>query len=323
MTPVKRGRRRDAIDHAMERALRLGVFIDYGAAWSFVTQLEEVAEQIAQFLPEESERAVELYETFIAGCYEKAEEIDDSSGNQGMFVEDLFCGWIKARQAAHADGEKTAERLLGWMDKDDYGFCYQLEREAVKVLNRNGLSHFASQVQKHFDAARRPSKHSNEDGHTQQNTSYRQRYWGEVLKTIYAAQRNVDAYVALCQETELLPVDCEIIAGMLQARRKPEQALEWVERGLDLENQHPGGRGSSYKLNEMKRKLLDKLGQSDKALASAWTEFEKFPCKRGSQPKRWTDWQGGFGVRPTRNSSPLATTRLNPRQRSWRGSTPT
>ena len=29
----------------------------------------------------------------------------------------------------------------------------------------------------------------------------------------------------------------------------------------------------------MKRKLLVKLGHSDQALASAWTEFEEFPCK--------------------------------------------
>jgi tetratricopeptide (TPR) repeat protein len=279
MTPVKRKHRRDAIDHAMEQALSLGDFIDYSAAWSFVTELEEVAKQIEQLLPEESERAVKLYETFIAGCYEKAEEIDDSSGNLGMFVEDLFCGWIKARQAAYADSEKTAESLLRWMDKDDYGFCYQLEREAVKVLNRDGLSHFASQVRKRFDAARRSSMPTNEDRHTRQNTSYRQRYWSGVLKTIHAAQRNLDAYVALCQETELSPVDCEIIAGMLQARRKPEQALEWVERGLDLEKQHTGGQGSSYKLAEMKRKLLVKLGHSNEALASAWTEFEKFPSK--------------------------------------------
>jgi hypothetical protein len=42
MTRVKRRRRRDPIDHAMELALRLGDFIDYGAAWSFVTGLEEV-----------------------------------------------------------------------------------------------------------------------------------------------------------------------------------------------------------------------------------------------------------------------------------------
>lgn len=276
---MKRRRRRDVIDNAMENALKLGDFIDYGAAWSFVTELEEVAEQIEQLLPEEAERAIDLYETFIAGCYEKAEEIDDSSGNLGMFVEKLFCGWIKARQAAHADSEKTVERLLKWMDRDDYGFCYQLEREAVKALKRNELSHFAFQVQKRFDAARQPSKPSNEDGHAQQNNNYRQRYWGGVLKTIYASQRKVDAYVALCQETELLPVDCEIVAGMLQARRKPEQALEWVERGLKLEKRHTRSQGSSYKLDEMKRKLLVKLGHPDQALASAWTEFEQFPSK--------------------------------------------
>jgi len=279
VTPVKRRRRRDAIDRAMEQAVRLGDFIDYNASWSFVTELEEVEEQIEQLLPEEAERAVALYETFIAACYEKAEEIDDSSDNLGMFVENLFCGWIKARQAAQADGEETIERLLGWMDKDDYGFCYQLEREAVKVLNRNGLSHFASQVQQRFDAASQASKPPNEDGRTQQDTSYRQRYWGGILKTISAAQGNLDAYVALCRETELLPVDCEIIAGILQARRKPEQALEWVERGLDLEKRHTGGQGASYKLDEMKRRLLVKLGDSDTALASAWAEFETFPSR--------------------------------------------
>lgn len=279
MTPSKRARRRDAIEQAMEHALRLGDFIDYGTAWSFITELEEVAEQVNQLLPGESERAIKLYETFIAGCYEKAEEIDDSSGNLGMFVENLFCSWIKARQTAHADGERTAERLLDWMDKDDYGFCYQLEREAVKVLNRDGLSHFTSQVLKRFNNARPPSKTPNKEEQKPLNISNRQRYWSGVLKTCYAAQRNLAAYIALCEETVLLPIDCEIIAGMLQARRKPEQALEWVERGLDLENRHAIREGTSSKLVEMKRKLLVKLGYSDQALASAWTEFEDFPSK--------------------------------------------
>ena len=104
MTRTKRRRRRDPIDHAMELALRLGDFIDYGAAWSFVTGLEEVEVQIEKLLHDEPDRAIDLYETFVAGCYEKAEEIDDSSGNFGMFVKRLFCGWIEARQAAGAGG---------------------------------------------------------------------------------------------------------------------------------------------------------------------------------------------------------------------------
>jgi hypothetical protein len=139
----------------MELALRLGDFIDYGAAWWFVSELEEVETHIEKLLSDESVCAIDLYETFIAGCYEKAEEIDDSSGSLGTFVENLFCGWIKARQAADSDAEETARMLLGWMDSDDYGFCYRLEREAVKVLTKKGLSAFASQVQARFDAAGR------------------------------------------------------------------------------------------------------------------------------------------------------------------------
>ncbi len=278
MTRTKRRRRRDPIDHAMELALRLGDFIDYGAAWSFVTGLEEVEGQIEKLLHDEPDRAIDLYETFVAGCYEKAEEIDDSSGNFGMFVKRLFCGWIEARQAAGADAGETAGTLLGWMDNDDYGFCCKLEREAVKLLTKKGLSSFASQVRTRFDNAGR-SKPPKDDQPTWRDTSYRRRYWSDVLKTAHAAQRDVDAYVSLCEETELLPVDCETVAGMLQYRRKLDLALAWVERGLDLEKQSHGSRGSSYKLADMKRSLLAKLGHSAEALASAWTEYQKRPSK--------------------------------------------
>jgi hypothetical protein len=258
----------------MELALRLGDFIGYGASWEFVSGLEEVERDIAKLLSAEPERAVDLYETFVAGCYEKAEEIDDSSGSFGMFVQDLFRGWIRARQAAGSDAGETARMLLGWMDNDDYGFCYQLEREAVKALNKKGLAAFASQARARFDAAER--RKTRESG---RENSYRGRYWGEALKAIYAAQRNGESYVALCEETELVPSDCEILAGIFQSRRKPDQALAWVERGLELQKQAAGGRGASYKLADMRRKLLTKLGQGSKALASAWSEFEEYPSR--------------------------------------------
>lgn len=47
---------------------------------------------------DEAGRAVSLLELFIAGCYEKSEEIDDSDGTFGAFVGQLFCDWIRARQ---------------------------------------------------------------------------------------------------------------------------------------------------------------------------------------------------------------------------------
>jgi hypothetical protein len=160
------------------------------------------------------------------------------------------------------------------MDNDDYGFCYQLEREAAKVLTKKGLSALASQVRARYDAAD-PAK-ARGDG---RDNSYRLRDWGDALKTLYAAQRDVDSYVSLCEETELVPLDCEILAGIFQSRRKPDQALAWVERGLELQKQMPVAQGPSYKLADMQRALLTKLGRSSEAFASAWSEFEKHPSR--------------------------------------------
>lgn len=88
-----------------------------------------------------------------AGCYEKAGDIDDSSGSFGDFVGQLHCMWIKARQAAGADAAETATRRLAWMEADPYGFCHRLERDAAKVLNQTGLATLIKQVRERFDVA--------------------------------------------------------------------------------------------------------------------------------------------------------------------------
>lgn len=138
MSPEKR-RRIDSLEQAIEAALSPGSFITYNAAWSFADDVQDVANDMGKIIEKEPERAVNLYETFIAACHEKADEIDDSSGNCGMLVQDLFRGWIKARQAANQDPDETARALLSWMEDDPYGFCHDLEREAVKVLDKKGL----------------------------------------------------------------------------------------------------------------------------------------------------------------------------------------
>ncbi|MBF8287504.1 MAG: hypothetical protein HW381_612, partial [Candidatus Rokubacteria bacterium] len=93
----RRPQPRDPLEAAIEAALQPGRFIAYRAGWGFVSSLEEVAGQIEKLVRTDPERVGGLYETFLAGCYEKAEELDDSSGSFGMFVESLYCGWIKAR----------------------------------------------------------------------------------------------------------------------------------------------------------------------------------------------------------------------------------
>jgi len=138
MNPGKR-KQIDPLEKAIEAALSPGHFISYNAAWSFVDDVQRVADDIGKIIRKEPERAVRLYEIFIAACHEKADEIDDSSGNFGMLVEELFRGWIKARQGAKNDPDETAISLLSWMEDDPYGFCHDLDREVVKVLDKKGF----------------------------------------------------------------------------------------------------------------------------------------------------------------------------------------
>jgi hypothetical protein len=80
---------RDPLEAAIEIALRPGQFIDWRMGSTFTSELYGIATQIDSLAGTNPERAVQLYESFLAGCYEKAEEIDDD-GYFGQVVEGLF-----------------------------------------------------------------------------------------------------------------------------------------------------------------------------------------------------------------------------------------
>jgi uncharacterized Zn finger protein len=272
--PTRRAKKRkqtDPLEQAIEAALLPGSFISYNDAWSFVGDVQDVSDDIEKLIKKEPERAARLFETFIAACHEKADEIDDSSGNFGMLVDDLFCGWINARQAANHDPDETAESLLSWMEDDPYGFCHDLDREAVKVLDKKGLKAFTRRIRSKFESV------VNQDEKDKRLAGYACRRWAGVLKTLLAGQRDVDAYIALCEQTEFEAKDCKVIAKIYRRRRRPEEALTWVERGLEIARPDSPSSFEARDLQEMKRTLLTKLGRPGDALQSAWSEFEQHP----------------------------------------------
>jgi hypothetical protein len=261
------------MDRMIDRAFLHGAYIPYDGVFSFVADLRRIEEEIAKLLTSDPARTVTLYETFIAGCHEKAEDLDDSDGEFGTFAGGLFLGWIKARQASGADPGETATLLLAHMRDDDYGFLNDLERPVVKVLDRAGLQAFEREIRARFD--------SECDALAERKgpANYPRDHWGGMLRFIYSEQRAIDKYLDLTERTELKPADCEAIAGMFMAKRKPDIALGWVERGLGIKTADAFGYRASYKLSEMRRALLLKLNRGGDALDSAWAEFEADPDK--------------------------------------------
>jgi hypothetical protein len=128
--------RERAFEKTLEEALQPGRFIAYNASFDFVQGLEDVHTRLKAMVDAgEGAAAAAHLETFVAACYEKADEIDDSSGGLGQLVRDLFCTWVRARQAAEGDAAETVGLLACWMEHEPS----TLERAKSRWPNRKGL----------------------------------------------------------------------------------------------------------------------------------------------------------------------------------------
>jgi tetratricopeptide (TPR) repeat protein len=219
------------LEREIEAALDPGRYVSDGACFAFVGDLEEVATEVARLVPAAPSVAVALYEAFLVGCYEKADEVDDSSGGFGEFVSTLVCGWI----TAHRPGP-------GRLDVPEPGEPVPGER----VRNNHG---------------------------------YARRRWAGVLRTLYAAQNDVDAYIEFAEQSGLTADDCHTVAKMQAARRKPERALSWVERGIELDANTPHGSFAAHSLAELKPRLLAQLGREHEALETVWAGYHQHPSR--------------------------------------------
>jgi hypothetical protein len=142
----------DPVEAEIEHALDPDRFVSDRAASGSLTTSNRSRRPSAGSSPTIPNVRPPCSETFLAGCYEKAEEVDDSSGSFGMFAQTLISGWITARQAAQASPQQTTMRPLTWMDNDQYGFCHRLEREIATVFDEAGLAAFIDQIRSRFEA---------------------------------------------------------------------------------------------------------------------------------------------------------------------------
>jgi tetratricopeptide (TPR) repeat protein len=255
--------------------LRPGQFFRRDEVSDLVTNLDGMHRKLEVLVKAgEAARAVRLYETMLAGVYAKIEEADDEC-DLAMLFHRLACGWIRARQAASLPGEETIRQLLNWMKNDNYGFCYDIEKEAIKALDRKGrqlfIGHFQQLVEKALPV---PANGSPKPIFDYENDV---RLPAMSLKDIYQSLCDAPAYAALCGLLGFSPRDCERLAEMEISKKHWAKALEWVEKGIALEPTRGWHNESSHSLKELKPEILLHLGRKEDALALAWSAFQENP----------------------------------------------
>ena len=273
---TKRNPKGDPLVKDIERALRPGKFVSYGQSWDFIRELEEAKKGIDALVEgEEAERAVGLYELFLSACYEKGDEIDDSGGNLGSFFEELFVSWVEARQKSGHNPVETVFRIVKWMENDDYGFCHDIESEVAITLDQEGRRVFADHFEEKVKTAL--SEFDPQEPPYINDCPCSVFSPAKSLKKIYLATKDIDSYKALCERFVHSPQDCENIATLHQEKGEFKEALEWVDRGLNLEKERSWGNESAYALSRVRRDLLLKTGRRNDAFEQAWKNFQKCP----------------------------------------------
>lgn len=260
---------------AIEESLDRGRFVSYKATGAFVEGLERVKSQIDNLVKQgDAVRAVSLYELFMAGCFEKMEELDDSDGNMGMFFEELFCCWVMARQSANLKPEETVNQILKLMDNDEYGLCYKIENKLVAILDKEEIFYLEKRVYARFEEVFLKEK---EGQKTIYDFSPEVRNNADILKAIYIARKKTDEYLGLCRKIGITPKDCEAIVNIYKLKQQWEKALYFVNEGLSLEKGKSWPNQSNLGLSDLKRELLVMLGRKGEALQMAWREFIESP----------------------------------------------
>ncbi|MBP7936801.1 MAG: hypothetical protein KA354_19335 [Phycisphaerae bacterium] len=277
---MAKAKKPDPLIAAIEHALFRGHFVPYGEMFHFAEGLDSAKNQVDALVTQgQFQRAVTLYEVFLAGCYDKAEEVDDSGANLSMFFEDLFISWIHARQKAGCPPEETVRSILSWMHNDDYGLCYRIHGPVAKALNAAGYRLFRSHFENLLGEAVATLENTEApDPRPCFTLPYGLRL---KLKEIYHARGDLRAYLALCHRIDPSPKDCENIAGLLKARKRFADALSWVEKGFALKDDDRWRNEPAFGLDKLRQDLLVQLGRRQEAIDAAWSSFELHPSSFG------------------------------------------
>jgi len=269
---MKKSGKADPLVAGIENQLMPGLFVRRDEMLGFTADLDRLNERLVALVRKgEAERAMRLYEILLAGIYAKIEECDDECYLPMSFAS-AFRGWIKARHAAGRPAEETVSQILNWMKNDNYGFCYQIEKEVVKVLDRTGRRLFIAHFQGLVDKAMAGSTATPAKAIFEYENDLR--LPALALKEIYEALKDARAYATLCERLGFSPRDCERVAEMEVSKKHWAKALEWVERGIGIERGRDWKNESSYSLERLRPEILRKLGRKQDALAPKQANYD-------------------------------------------------
>ncbi|HVC16323.1 MAG TPA: SWIM zinc finger family protein, partial [Rhodanobacter sp.] len=287
-----RGNVATAFRRAIDEATRIHGFVDWREAGSFASDVEQVAESMAELLkPDTAALLVELAEYAIERLEKSMQQIDDSNGEVGGIVHGLGELHLQACTMAAPAPAALAERLFALETTLPFGVWSFDVLTYRDVLGAEGLRRYRELA----DAQWRKLKprDAKDTFDTSRFTITR------IMERLAEASGDVDELVAIKSRDLSSGYHYLEIAEIWAKARQPAKALEWAERGLQAFPDRPDNRLRDFLVAAyLKRK------RHDEALQLTWIQFEEQPALGHYQ--KLHDVAGQLGRWPEQRERALA-----------------
>lgn len=249
----------------IDSATNVRGFVEYGEAGSFADELHQLVDALGELL--ESETAailVDLAEHAIERVEMALESVDDSNGEVGGVLARLAEMHLQACEMARPDPVALAERLFRYETTAPFDTFSNSIRTYWDVLGPAGQQRFRELAEEAWRGVNPRSEGS----------SYDSRRWHitQIMETLAELAGDVEALVAIKSRDLSLPYYYLAIAEIYRKASKPEQALDWAERGMAAFPDRPDNRLRDFLAAE----YLER-GRRDEALQLVWIQFAEQP----------------------------------------------
>ncbi len=260
----------------IENVLMLGTFIAWNETSVFCSELDRTLEELSAYADKNPKNGLNIFELFMGGCLTKCEEIDDSGGDLGMFMDDIILKWTRCCETTGMSGENFVRKLSHWKKVDHYGFYSDIEMTVIPVLGKNFRLALEETLIKRLEQIKIEANQKPDlDNTDQHKTDYNCQSTISTIKKLYASSRNTKSLIAFCDEHGTNDEDCLNIATIFHSKKQNDKALEWAKKGLALISTAHNSKESELK--KLRRNILSDSGKKNEALDDAWLEFTKYP----------------------------------------------
>lgn len=279
----------DLVRRELDRALWVADCVEEEDAPTYVAAVDRVLGMLDKLISDGSTDAVvELAEhalDLLADAVGKVQDEGDAHASL-CWAQEIH---LRAVTAARPDGSELAERLFARAVADEWGVFANVVDDYAEPLGTAGRTRLRDLITWEMERLPRPGPGQPGDGrrHTVLRLAERAaRAEGvdAVVDVLARSLTSARAFTRICEEL--------ITAG------RPEQAVEWAERGL----RECGSGQVDHGLGELRRLaigLYATLSRDRDALDLAWCDFEAAPSLEGYQrlhqhghsDQSWPEWR--------------------------------